>query len=201
MSEAELSSMQTTFARWISVIGHPFLLMPLLTAVVAYHVLPPRQALIAELIALGVVIVPAGAYTIFRVRRGTWGNMDVSDQHERSQFYGILLPLLLTIAIIAWIAEVPFSIPLGAFAILVLVGAASIINKWIKISLHTGFGVFVALAMFLIDPKAGAVVLILALLVAWSRVILGRHTIREVLLGGALGCIVGGAFVTVLQYI
>ena len=192
---------QVRLARYISIIGHPFLLMPLLTAVVAYHVLPPRHALIAEIIALGVVIVPAGAYTIFRVRKGTWGDMDVSDQRERSQFYGILLPLLLLISFIAWIAEVPVSIPLGAFAILLLVGSASVINKWVKISLHTGFGVFVAWAMFLIDPKAGAVVLFLALLIGWSRVILGRHTVSEVLLGGTLGAVVGGAFVTSLQYL
>ncbi|MBI5471165.1 MAG: phosphatase PAP2 family protein [Ignavibacteriae bacterium] len=189
------------FARCISVIGHPFLLMPLFTAIVAYNVLPPRQAMIAEIIAVAVVIIPAGAYTIFRVHRGTWGNLDVSDQRERSQFYGILLPLLLIIVIIAWIAEVPTSIPLGALAILALVGAAFFVNRWIKVSLHTGFGVFAALAMFLIDQRAGTLVLILALLVAWSRVALGRHTAREVLLGGTLGCLVAAAFITTLRYL
>jgi len=192
---------QLKLARGISVIGHPFLLMPVLTAIIAYHVLPPKEALIAEMIALGVVIVPAGLYTIFRVRRGTWTDLDVSDQRQRNQFYGVLLPLLLIIAMIAWFAEVPRSIPLGSIAMVALVSTAFFLNKWIKISLHTGFGVFVALTLLLVDPSIGIITFVLALLIAWSRVVLRRHTTREVLLGGAMGCIFGGAFITGMQYL
>jgi hypothetical protein len=196
-----MNEAQVKIARLISVIGHPFLLMPLLTGIIAYHVLPPKQALIAELVSLGVVIIPAGLYTLFRVRRGTWGDLDVSNQRERSQFYGILLPLLFVIAIIAWFADVPRSIPLGSLAIIALVASALVLNNWIKVSLHTGFGVFVALTLFLIAPSLALIALLLALLIAWSRVVLGRHTTWEVVLGGTMGCIVGGAFLATLLYL
>jgi membrane-associated phospholipid phosphatase len=182
---------QIRIARWVSVIGHPFLLMPILTGIIAYHVLPLRQALIAELIALGVVIVPAAIYTFIRVRRGTWGDLDVSNRRERNQFYGVLLPLLTIITVIAFIADVPPAIPLGSLAIIVLVSSALVLNSWIKVSLHTGFAVFVALTLSLIKPEIASVALVLAVLVAWSRVILGRHTKYEVLIGAALGCTVG----------
>lgn len=196
-----MNESQVKVARWISVIGHPFLLMPLLTGIIAFHILPPREALVAELVALGVVIIPAGLYTIFRVRRGTWGDLDVSNQQERTQFYGILLPLLLVLTVIAWLAEVPRSIPLGSFAIILLVGAGSIINKWIKVSLHTAFGIFVAITLYLIHPRTAAIAFALACLVAWSRVILKRHTTGEVLLGGILGCAIGGGFIISLYYL
>jgi membrane-associated phospholipid phosphatase len=205
MSDTESTAIDTSFqlrfARWISIIGHPFLLMPLLTGIIAYRVLPPIEALIAELVALSVVIIPAGIYTIVRVRKGTWTDLDVSHKTERGQFYAILLPLLVILALITWIAEVPRSIPRGVLAIIALVGSAYVINIWTKISLHTGFAVFVALTLFLIHPILAIVAVVLAMLVAWSRVVLGRHTRREVLFGGVLGCAVGGTFVATLRYL
>jgi hypothetical protein len=193
------SNTQLKLARWISIIGHPFLLMPMLTGIIAYRMLPPDQALIAELVALGIVIIPAGLYTILLVRRGTWGDLDVSNQKERNHFYEILLPLLILLTIVAWFAEIPRSIPLGTCAISILVATAYFLNRWIKISLHTGFGVFVGLTLFLILPIFGIAATILALLVAWSRVVLRRHTKREVVLGGTLGIVVGGIFLIVVR--
>lgn len=190
----------SNLARLISVLGHPFLLMPLLTGVIAYHFLPPQQALIAEVIALGVVIVPAGIYTIARVRAGTWENLDVSNPGDRNQFYGILLPLLTLLAVVALIADVPKAISLGVFAIVALVGTAFAINRWIKISLHTGFAVFVAVTLFSIQSSLGITMLLLAGLVAWSRVVLRRHSFKEVLLGATLGLVIGFAFIGGIRY-
>lgn len=189
-----------TLARLISIIGHPFLLMPVLTGIVAFHVLPPREALIVELIALGVVIIPAGVLTVVRVRQGAWGDLDVSDQRQRNQFYGILLPLLLIIAVLSWLTDVPRAIPLGALSIIVLVAAAFLLNIWVKVSLHTGFAVFAAETFFLFRPTLGGIVLVLAILVGWSRTALGRHTATEVVLGGILGALVGAAFVFGVEY-
>lgn len=191
-------SIQERFARWVSVVGHPFILMPILTGVIAFNVLPLRQALIAELVALGVVIIPAGLMTLYKVRRGTWTDLDVSQQHQRKQFYAILLPLLGLIAMIALIADVPVSIPLGATAIVLLVAIAYLLNPRIKVSLHTGFGMFVALTLFLINTWLGIGAMALATLVAWSRIVLRRHTVAEVLVGGILGIIVSGLFISLL---
>ncbi len=196
-----MSSPPVKVARLISVIGHPFLLMPLLTGIVAFHLLPPKDAWMVELTALGVVILPASVYTVVRVQRGTWGDLDVSNQHERNQFYAILLPLLLIIAVISWIADVPRTIPLGALSIIALVGAAFFFNTWMKLSLHTGFAVFAAETFFLFRPTLGGAVLLLAVLVGWSRTALGRHTVTEVFLGGALGAIVGATFALGVRYL
>lgn len=187
-------------ARIISVVGHPFLLMPLLTAIAAFHLLPASEAIAVELIALGVVIVPSGVYTIIRVRRGTWNDLDVSDQHQRGQFYAVLLPLLLVVAVISWMSNVPRAIPLGALGILTLVAAAFFLNRWVKLSLHTGFGIFAAETLFLFRPFWGVFVFALALLVGWSRIALGRHVLAEVFFGGLLGAIVGIACVFSISF-
>jgi membrane-associated phospholipid phosphatase len=133
------------------------------------------------------------------VQRGTWGDLDVSDQRQRNQFYAILLPLLLIIALLSWRAEVPRAIPLGAVSIIALVGTAFLLNAWVKVSLHTGFAVFAAETFFFFRPTLGGAVLFLAILVGWSRVALGRHTVPEVLLGGILGASIGAALVISLN--
>lgn len=186
---------QQRIARWVSVIGHPFLLMPLLTGLIAYRLLPPHEALVAECIALGVVIVPAAIFTFIKVKQGAWNNLDVSDPAHRSQFYGMLMALLALLTALAWVADVPRSIAFGTTAVLSLVALASVLNKHIKASLHTGFSVFVTCVMYLIHPPLVLLALLLSVAVAWSRIVLRRHTLREVILGAALGTLVGGLFV------
>lgn len=185
----------TKLTQWISVIGHPFVLMPLLTGIVAYHLLPAREAAIVEAVALGVVIIPTGLYTLIQVCRGSWNDLDVSDQRQRNQFYAILLPLLLLLAIISWMSDLPRAIPLGAMGIMTLVAAAFVLNTWVKVSLHTGFAIFAAETLFLFRPGWAVGVFCLALMVGWSRVALGRHTVAEVVFGGLLGSVVGATFV------
>lgn len=191
---------QKRFARWVSVVGHPFILMPLLTGIIAYHVLPAEQALIAEFVALGVVIIPAGLLTLYRVRRGMWSDLDVSQQQQRKQFYSLLLPLLVVIVVISSFADVPHTLPLGAAAIGLLVASAYLLNTRIKVSLHTGFAMFVALTLYLINTWVGVGALLLAMLVAWSRVVLRRHTVAEVLVGAFLGMLVSGVFLSLLYF-
>lgn len=197
----ELSGARQWLARTVSVAGHPFLLMPLLTAIVAFDVLPPDRALRIVLVALGVVILPAAFYTISRVRQGTWGDLDVSDKRHRGQFYGILLPLLLIVTIIAAATNVPPVLFLGAASITLLAALAFAVNTRIKVSMHTGFAVFVTLALMVISPWMALAAFVLTIAVGWSRVALARHTTGEVVLGGSLGLAVGGMLASAIQFI
>lgn len=169
--------------------------MPLLTGLIAYRLLPPKQALLAEIVALGIVIIPAAIFTLVKVRKGVWNNLDVSDQNHRGQFYGMLISLLAVLTIISWVADVPRSIAMGTTAILSLVTIAFVLNNSIKVSLHTGFSVFVACVLLLMQPLLALFAFALAIAVAWSRVVLKRHSTREVMIGGALGLVVGGLFI------
>jgi membrane-associated phospholipid phosphatase len=199
MELTSTTASRLNIARWISVIGHPFLLMPLLTGLIAYRLLPPHQAILAEVVALGVVIIPAAVYTFVKVRNGTWNNLDVSDRQHRGQFYRMLSYLLGLLTIIAWFADVPRSIAIGTSMVFALISIAFVLIKAIKVSLHTGFSVFVACVLFLIQPLFALLAFMLAIAVGWSRVVLERHTTREVMLGGVLGLAIGGVFIYALH--
>ena len=58
--------------------------------------------------------------------------------------------------------------------------------RWLKVSLHAAFAVFAAA---LVWPGVASVSLMLALAagVAWSRLVLQRHTLAEVVVGLLLG--------------
>jgi membrane-associated phospholipid phosphatase len=181
-------------ARWISILGHPFVLIPGLVAAVTVSSLPPEQAAQIVGIVVLVSVVPMLLLMVRRVRSGAWTNYDVSVREQRTGMYPAALAITtVTVLVLAW-AQVPRPILRGVLAILLLIGIAALVNLRLKISLHTAFAVFTAAAFW---PSRGLVagVLVLALAIGWSRLELGRHTWAEVLGGALLGAVVGGGLV------
>jgi len=82
----------------------------------------------------------------------------------------------------------------GGVITLTLFLASWIVNCFLKLSLHALFAFYCAMILFRIGAGWGAIAFPLAILVAWSRLFLHRHTSVEVIAGIALGLI--GGFVT-----
>ena len=59
-------------------------------------------------------------------------------------------------------------------------------NYFIKSSMHTAFNIFVAALFFSINPYIGLIWLGIAILVGFTRIILKRHTIGEVVAGAII---------------
>ncbi|MGO4709684.1 phosphatase PAP2 family protein, partial [Chryseobacterium sp. 2TAF14] len=74
--------------------------------------------------------------------------------------------------------------------ILILLFALQFSNLYIKSSMHTAFNVFVAALFFAFDVKIGFVWLTIAALVGITRVILKRHTVKEVFMGAGIAILV-----------
>lgn len=178
-------------ARWISILGHPFVLIPALVAAVTVPSLPPEQAAFIVGTVVLLSIVPMFLLIARRVRAGAWTNYDVSVREQRAGMYPAALAITAATALVLAWAQVPRPILRGVLAILLLIGLAALVNRWLKVSLHTAFAVYTALAFV---PSRGLVAgaLVLALAIAWSRLELGRHTLAEVLGGALLGALVGG---------
>ena len=82
----------------------------------------------------------------------------------------------------------------GAVVTLALLVLAAIINRYLKISLHTMFAFYCAVVLLRIGWLCGAVAVVLALLVLWSRLHLRRHALADVVLGALVG--IAGAIIT-----
>lgn len=190
---ATRGSSRTLAARALSVIGHPALLMPLAVALGIVGADAPPPLLQIALTTAVLVAVIVGLYSLWQVRAGRWAHVDASQPHERSQLNLLMALLLLGAAGLIWALGLPLAVASGAAAMALLVLAAHRLRRWLKVSLHAAFAVFAA---SLVWPSVVGVVLILTLTagVAWSRLVLRRHTLPEVLLGLLLGAAFGVGF-------
>lgn len=181
------------FARCLSVLGHPLLLMPLAVGLA----LAQRGAAPAVLaLALGLtlaVAVAVAAFSVWQVRRGQWRHVDASVPAERRQLNRFAAGVLLAAAGTAALAGAPRSVTLGLAAGVALVLLALATRRWCKLSLHVAFG---ALAVGLAWPQAPAMAALALLVagVAWSRLALRRHVRRDVAAGLLAGALAGALF-------
>lgn len=135
-----------------------------------------------------ITILPVIIWIVWNVKTGRYTNMDVSNRVQRKSLY-----IFIAVCIVSYLA---FNYIKNGFIdfvmlfILILLFALQFSNLYIKSSMHTAFNVFVAALFFAFDVKIGFVWLAIAILVGITRVILKRHTIKEVFMGAGIAFLV-----------
>jgi hypothetical protein len=189
--------MTQSFARAISIVGHPMLALPLAAWVLT---LARGQYRTALWMAVGFSAFAAlvMGYSAWQVGHGRWSHVDASSTGERRSLNRFLLLSLLVSTGLA--AAFPRSgeltLGLGLSAAMVLF--AQLTARWWKLSLHMAFITF-ATALLLAGAVwwAGLIAMVFVALVAWSRLTLQRHVPRDLLAGLAVGAAAGIVFAVV----
>ncbi|RZI82085.1 MAG: hypothetical protein EOP38_17095 [Rubrivivax sp.] len=185
MSEAA----RAAFARWTSILLHPFAVFATLALLGAWRLDPASLARTAIGIAGAVAIV--WAFVLQRRRSGRWGTVDASERSERPLLYALLLAVALGYWL--WLGGRQSAASNGVLVSVAMLGAAGLANRWIKLSLHMASLGFAGVALQAWWPVAGLVALALLPLLGWARLRMARHTLPEVLGGCALGLLAGSA--------
>lgn len=133
-------------------------------------------------------IIPVIIWLIWNVRTGRYTNMDVSDRVQRKTLYIFVAGCLIGYLIFYYVRN--GYIDLVMLFILILLITMQISNFFIKSSMHTSFNIFVAALFFTLDWKMGLIWLGIAVLVGITRVILKRHTVKEVFMGAGIAFLV-----------
>ncbi len=173
-------------ARWISHVASP----PLLAAgssVMTATYMTGNAAWLWALFSIGFSILLPSVCIVFMMRRGKVTDFDIFVREQR--FWPYLIGISCTL--VTWLVMLLASAP---HLFLVLTGAVAgqsivlfLVNLRWKISVHaTGTACFAILSWQLLGSW-GATFLLAIPLVAWSRVLLGRHTTGQVVAGSALG--------------
>ncbi len=177
-------------ARSVSIILSPIVIsLPLITLVAFYHERNRLMALLYTAITLLFTSIGPLLYILIGVRRGKFSDMDVSIRSQRSG------PFLFTIlsALIALFMLAAFHGPRDLDTLLLIMIVSGVITMvitfWWKISIHTSslasaVTVLIALYGTIMLPLFGLVAL-----VGWSRVVLRRHTIAQVIAGSVLSTV------------
>ncbi|MFC3200204.1 hypothetical protein ACFOET_21460 [Parapedobacter deserti] len=186
--------MKTTLAKLISTLGHPFLTVPVFVIFLLFSIESVLQATYLSLLIIGGIFIPIGIKTIRGVKKGTYTNLDVSDRVQRQKWFIATTLLLAAVTIIIWLTNQDRTLRLATTCALMLLVAAQAVNRRIKASMHLAFHVFLGFLIFYFNWIAGVLFLLVAPLLAWSRIHLKRHVWKEVIAGVMLGTALGVAF-------
>jgi membrane-associated phospholipid phosphatase len=183
-------------AKIISIVGHPLLVIPVFAIIALFKYENTQKAITLSGLIVGGLIVPMVVKMYCGYRKGTYTNFDVSDQVERKTWYSLPIILLTIFTLYLFVTEQERNLRLAILLSLILLISSKLINNYIKISLHASFGAYIAMLAFpLLGLIYGSLFLLFALLVACARVVLGRHTVIEVVAGLVLGLILGLGFI------
>ena len=170
----------TTLARFVSVAGHPFVLIPLTVAA------STRSLRWAGVIAAGTTL-PLTVILLRNVRRGTWSDFDVSRHDQRAGLYRAAGPLLLLSAVVLYLLGASSGLLRGVAAAAVMLGAGLFANRFLKVSMHMMCAAFCSVLLARLYPASAFASAPFTAAIAWSRWKLERHTIVEIAVGLGLG--------------
>ncbi|MBL3549103.1 MULTISPECIES: phosphatase PAP2 family protein [Chryseobacterium] len=147
-----------------------------------------KDSLVYFLPILLLIMLPVIIWLVWNVKTGRYTNMDVSNRVQRKTLYIFIAVCVLTYILFNYIKNgyVDFIM----LFILILLFALQISNLYIKSSMHTAFNVFVAALFFSLNWKLGILWLGIAALVGITRIILKRHTIKEVFMGAGIAFLI-----------
>lgn len=134
------------------------------------------------------IISPILIWIVWNVKNGNYSNFDVSNRNQRKSLYFFISGCIGVYLIYNYITTGTADVLMIFLMLLLLVLQFS--NYFIKSSMHTAFNVFVAALFFSESPFLGIIWSVIAALVGITRVILKRHTTKEVLTGAALAALV-----------
>lgn len=182
-------------ARWISIVGHPFVMTLVMVFGVALRFGTPREALRTVLLVALIALLPIGALMVRQVRRGSWANVDASDRAERPLLFAVGIAALAVLLGVVLVFR-PAGFPLrGTAGVLLMLVVCAVATRWVKVSLHMAFGALATTILLSLGSPAGWVLLAVVPALAWSRLTLKRHSLAEVALGLLIGILFGYAMV------
>lgn len=178
-------------ARFISIVGHPFVLLPLLLFLPRFEN-NRGDALHSTVMFMAIVLVPL-SLLIWRARAsGQWQTVDASDKTDRPALYGTAIAALAGASAYFHFVQRSADLVRGFAAAALMMLVAAGLNRWIKISLHVAFACFCGVLLARTRLSYGLPVLLLVPALIWSRLVLSRHVLSETIAGVILGLMGAG---------
>ena len=186
-------------ANILSTAGHPLLFLPLTIALSLLGHLPGPKLIWTVAIFVASTVIPMLFIIRRKVAAGKWTDMDVSDHGQRGGLYNVAFVIIVISIFVFWLLGFPGGVIVGALVSLLLLLAGMVINRFSKISMHAMFGAYCVVILLAASLAFGFAGALLVAGMGWSRVILGRHTIRQVVAGNLLGAAAGGLLLVLLK--
>jgi membrane-associated phospholipid phosphatase len=177
---------KTKLAHWVSVMGHPFVMIVLLVLALSWTMEPAAAWRITGFVA-AMGLVPTGWLVSRRVSGKNSKAAGASPASSRTVLYLTMLAVLVISGGYFYLVEHAEFLARGSAMTALMVVVAAVLSRWIRLSLHLAFASYSGLILAAVHLAYGLPILLLVPVLAWSRLVLGRHTLPEVIGGSVLG--------------
>lgn len=181
-------------ARLISLVFHPFIVSPAaIVLVMKLDGVSLAVALAWSAVCAGLVIVPVLLYLAYNLARKQYTDADISVREDRYGIYAFgTACMMFCLAALFWLDAPRELLKIFSGGLVTIIAFGLMTRFWTKVSVHVGLLSAATTAVAFHSLSLGAVLGAVVLLVAWSRWMLGRHTIAEMAIGWATSSLIIG---------
>ena len=179
--------MKQLFARFISFIFNPLLVLILLPFFLVYKTTNNLNSAIFWTVYSLFFIFAIAIFILVGVRNKIFANWDVSVRSQRPLLFSAFLLFGIIYLLGLYILKAPFILFVVILSLISGVILVSTINIKIKVSIHVATISALILGVILGFGASFAFLLIIIPLVGWSRIRIDRHTLSEVIVGWITG--------------
>lgn len=142
-----------------------------------------------------------GLFVFYGVKKGFFSDLDVSNREERTRLFVFIAIVSVIFFFLVYITNGPGVLLLGVGSLLLGIILADLINYKIKASIHLAVFSSFSVIMGILYGGIFWVLLLIAPLVAWSRIKLKKHEPLETIVGGLVGVIIVLMLYVVVKYV
>lgn len=174
-------------ARLISFISHPYVLIVFGTYIVLIKETGNLHTAIVWTFAALIFNLIVLVFELIGIKKGLFSNFDISKRKQRTPFFLFVLLILAAFMITAYLFNAPIGIIQEVLGGFIGISIILLVNRKVKASIHLAVSSSLLLTIVLLYGNIYLWALLFIPAVAWSRVKLRRHTVRETVYGAGLG--------------
>lgn len=196
-----LKILKKKIANFISIIGYPLLTIPVFILFKMFEFETISKAILISSLIIGGIFVPVILWMFLKSKNGTYTNFDVSDKIQRRSLFSFIVTVLIIVTVLLFVVDQSNNIIISSLFALILIIVSQATNYFIKSSLHVSLNIYLSSLIFPFSYKIGISVFLFTLAISWARIELGRHSIKEILLGWIIGIIISFTMLKFQGYI
>lgn len=179
-------AIRSALARYISLVLNPLVIFAALAALAVVRDIPEHPVLFLAVGLLFGAVLPL-VYVWHLYRRGIIDGFFVSERRLRLRPLWVAAVGCWTGVVVLWAMDAPIAL----LAVMVSFAAQAVVMLGLtgrtKVSLHAGAAWSGWVLVWIFYGTPALVLLPVPLLVGWARLVLGAHTMGQVVLGGCTG--------------